>query len=378
MASLSNRKIGVDLSATGVRVAEVVGVDSYGYAIVRRAAVVPYKEGAVIAGDIKQPVVVGQALATALKKAGVPRQGFVLGASSRFTSLGRVQSPDAVAPHERTSQIRLSRKEISPTVPLVDSAVSWNLMQTALAGPQQIVHTLNVALMLQREVDELQKVCKLAGAQPQAIDLTAAGLLRSMVRISPEDKAVATLVDVGASKTTIATRQGLHLRSLRTIPAGGASITRALMGAEGLEYEDAEERKRFLRLRSSRRSTQVQGSYATIDFDDSAQLTEGEAAVSSAVDSLVEEIAKSIASDAQAHNREMSQGVQLCGGAARMPGFTERLQVRLGIPVVAAKPWADVQFARSTAFLFRNGEPNMELLADLAPAIGLALWRPPS
>lgn len=374
MSLLGNRKVGVDIGATAVRVAEVVGVDADGYAVVRRAAIVPIKEGSIVAGEVKNPVVLGQALSFALKQAGVPRQGFVLGSSSRYVTVGRLESPGAVAPHERTAQIRLSRKEISPTVPIEDSAVSWN---TIPGYPVQPGNTaLNVALMKRLAVEEMQKVCKIASAMPQAIDMNAAGVVRAMVRCFPDDHAVASVVDVGASKISVVTRQGLHVRSVRIVAQGGQNITRALMGAEDVDYEEAEHRKRYIRLNRARSAPA--GGYADVVADDSLAPTVGEQAVQAAVDQLIEEIAKSVAADSQASNGSASQAVQLTGGAARIPGFADRLQLRLGIPVVLAKPWADLQFNKNTAPLFRDGEPDPEALGDLTAAIGLALWKVPS
>ena len=374
MSLLGNRKVGVDIGATAVRVAEVVGVDADGYAVVRRAAIVPIKEGSIVAGEVKNPVVLGQALSFALKQAGVPRQGFVLGSSSRYVTVGRLESPGAVAPHERTAQIRLSRKEISPTVPIEDSAVSWN---TIPGYPVQPGNTaLNVALMKRLAVEEMQKVCKIASAMPQAIDMNAAGVVRAMVRCFPDDHAVASVVDVGASKISVVTRQGLHVRSVRIVAQGGQNITRALMGAEDVDYEEAEHRKRYIRLNRARSAPA--GGYADVVADDSLAPTIGEQAVQAAVDQLIEEIAKSVAADSQASNGSASQAVQLTGGAARIPGFADRLQLRLGIPVVLAKPWADLQFNKNTAPLFRDGEPDPEALGDLTAAIGLALWKVPS
>lgn len=372
----ANKKVGVDIGSSGVRVVEVIGLDAYGYAIIRRAVTIPLREGIVVAGDIKHPAVVGQALDAAFKKAKVSRHGFVLGTTSRFVTVGRITSPDAVQPAERTAQIRMSRQEISPTVPLAESSVSWNLVRTEVTSTKNIVHTLNVGAVLNREIAELQNVCRLANATPQAIDLTGAALVRAMVRVPPEDDSVATVVDIGATKTLIVTRQGLHVRSIRTVPMGGASITRALMGVLQVPYEEAEERKRYVRVRSARQSA-AETSYSGISGEQSA-LSEAEIAVNRSAEALVEEIAKSVSADAQANGRQMTQGIQLTGGGARLIGLAERIEARVGVPTAKAAQWADAEFNKSTAHLFKGGEPDVDALNDLAAAVGLALWRSPS
>lgn len=374
MQLFANRRVGVDIGATGVRVVEIGGVDSSGYAIVRRAARVPLREGAIVAGEIKNPALLGQILAQALKQAGVPRQGFVLGTTSRFAAVSHLDSPVAVAAHERTDQIRLSRHEVSPTVPLADSAISWNLVEVRKSAVPP-TNVLNVALMLRRELEELRRVCKIASAQPQAIDLTAAGLLRALVRVPEDDRAITTIVDIGASKTLVATRQGTQLRSLRTIVSGGSIITRALMGSEDIDFDEAEDRKRFLRL-PDHHAPLATGGYAEPEGSGLTPRSTAERTLTTAVDQLIEEIAKSISVDSQAHQRDLTRGIQLTGGGARIPGLPERLQARIGVPVVLTKPWAELALPKKVSILAPNEQPT-ELLGDLTAAIGLALWRTP-
>lgn len=372
MRRFTSRHVGVDLGTTAVRVAEVAGVDDSGYAVVRRASTVPMPDGAFVSGEIRQPAIVAQVLQEALKRAGVPREGFVLGTTSRFVAIGIMTSPQVVGPHERNDQLRNSRFELSPTVPLNESALSWNVRRLGTSGTSE-PNELDVALLLRSQVESLTQVCHYARVRPQAIDLAAAALLRSLVRCAQQDATVATIVDMGATKTLVCTRQGKSLRSLRTIPLGGMSMTRALMTSLNLSFDDAEDRKHFMALPAPQR-IRSQTAYADTLFDE----PNTDPGFVGAADQLIEEVAKSIGEDSQMFNRSRTQGVQLVGAASRTLGFAERMQARLGVPVVLATPWADVASHKTTRFLQRGTLSDMGALADFATAIGLGLWRRPT
>lgn len=390
MGLLSPRRVGVDIGATAVRVVEVSGVDAEGFAIIRRVGIQPLPEGVVVAGDIKHPVPVGQAISLALKQARLPKSGFVLGVGSRTTALGRVSAPDSVTPEERSALIRNSKAEISPTSPLRESAISWNLVRSdAVRGIEgsaaRVQHTLNVGVAKRDQIDTLVAVCKLAGAQPLAVDLTGAALLRAMTRIHPDDGSVSTIVDVGASRITVATREGSHLRSVRTFAGGGIGITRTLMNGLGLDLAEAEDRKRYLRISAAPRRRDVEAAasaYSDDELPNEGPPTSADDILTKACEPIIDEIAKSIELDARTYRGTHTQGIQLVGGGARIRGFAEYLQARTGVPTATALQWADLQYNRATSHLFTTVEgkavADPDTVKDLTVAVGLALWKAPA
>jgi type IV pilus assembly protein PilM len=369
--------VGVDLAASAVRVAAVAGTDAYGFARVVRAVSAPLPAGAIVAGEVKQPVVVASALANALAEAKVPKRGIVVATSSRNVAVNQLPSAGAIQPAERTQALRMARTEISPTVPLAQSALSWNTVRSDVTGEGQTVHTLNVAVALQSDIEALVKVCGLAGAVAQAVDLSAAALLRSMARVGPDDTDIATVVDIGATKTVVATREGAALRSVRVFPFGGTNITRSLMTTMDVAVEEAENRKRYLSLpgASSRPKVAATNAYAEAVGSDAAEaaVTSAEDVLAKSAEQLIEEIAKSVAADARDHGARPTRGIQLIGGGSRLRGLPERLSDRIGVPVALAAPWAVLSLTRTTPRSASDAE-----LTEFATAIGLALWRRPS
>lgn len=374
MGMLNRSKIGVDLGSTAVRVVELSGLDSSGYAIVRRAAIVPMPEGAIEAGEVKRPALVAQAVSEAFRSAGLAKQGAVAGFGGRLCAVGHLLSPVAAEHSERVTLIRNSGEDISPTVATEESALSWNIVGTdPRARPPAYI--LNVAAAVRSELQPIVDVFRMAEVELRAVDLTAAALLRAVVRLQPGDtQTISTVVDIGATGTIVATREGAHLRSVRAVPVGGASITRALAAGLGIEDELAEEQKRHMRVADRPSSIDAADLYVQ-GGDNLTPQTTAEDILSRSADQLVEEIARSVNADARAHDRRQTQGIQLVGGGAKLPGLAERVAETVGVPCTRATAWADIDFSKRTARLLATRDAD-RLIEELTVAIGLAMWRP--
>jgi Tfp pilus assembly PilM family ATPase len=375
----------VDIGATMIRVVEVAGVDTEGFAVVSRVGLADLPEGAVSAGRVRSPRDVASALQQALRQAGVPRQGFILGLTTPDVALTRMAFPASVRSSERELSIRASGRPISTSLALDDSELATYLMGQSRPeeGDGMPMSTVGVVAALAEDVQALRDVCAVARCFPRAIDLSAAALLRSLVRVNPMAGEVGTVVDVGASKITVATRQGMFLRSVRTTVGGGQEITRALAGATGEPAEEAEERKMSMRLQAgAARPAASTFGYSPdegvrADARQGTEITMVDLTFSNAVDVIVDAIAQSVDIDASNHG-SMTQGVSLCGGTALLRGLKDRLQYRLGVPVNIGRPWADLERSRRNAANFVDGRPDPKLLLSLSTAVGLALWREPS
>jgi cell division ATPase FtsA len=203
------------------------------------------------------------------------------------------------------------------------------------------------------------------------MDLSGAALLRALTRANPQYGEVSTVVDIGASKVVVATRSGHHLRSVRTTAGAGVEMTRALAQAVGCTFEEAENIKRGMRLPAVERNT-VDG-YAKAEQE---QISPAERILSQSVNMVVDSIAQSIEADA-ANFGSYTQGVTLCGGTSLLRGVKDRLQRRVGVPVIIGRPWAEVERSRRNAAFFIEGQLDPRVLLSLSTAIGLALWKEP-
>ena len=369
-----SKLVGVDIGSTAVRAVEVAGVDVKGYALISRVGISPLPQGAVVAGRVRSAKDVSVALVRALRAAGLPRHGFVLGLTSPDVALTTMVFPSTVRASQREGSIRAMGRPLGTTFSLEESRLATYLAGTTTTAEGLSMSTIGVAAALDADVKALQSVCELARCAPRAIDLSAAGLLRSLIRVNSAAGEVGTIVDVGATKTMVATRQGMYLRSLRTTVGAGDEVTRAIAAVTRGSFEEAEQQKYTMRLEEGRGS--VDAGYGTDDDDFARSLRRSpvDSAFSGAVDMLVDAIAQSVEADA-ANFGSMSQRITLTGGTALLHGFKRKLQQRLGIPVATGRPWADVERSRRNAAFFKDGKVDPRFLVVLSCATGLALWK---
>lgn len=378
--------IGIDLGASQVRVVQVAGIDSAGFAVVRRIGLAPVKDGAIVGGVIKNPQLVSVALTQAVREAGVRPYGAVLGISSEDVVLGAIQLPAVLKPHERTNTIRLRGMEFASnqsTIDLDSAELSTFVMGPITSGEGVLMDNLLVTAVPSQRVEDVMNVCRLARVTPRAIDLSGAASVRALIRTDPKlTGEVSTIVDVGHSKITVATRQGAFLRSLRTYVGGGADITRAIQST-GTEPATANEMKQRIRIDAAQQladTVRPHSSYLADEQDDapadSLTQTNIESAVSRAADRMIEVISNAVEADASDFpTQAYTQGIVLCGSGSLLGGFKELLSRRLNLNVHVGRPWALIEHNRRTEFFFQHGAEDPALLFSLTTAIGLGLWQ---
>ena len=375
--------VGVDIGATSIRVVAVRGIDSKGYAAVTRVGVAPLREGTIVAGKIKNQIQAAQALVRALEMAGVPRYGFVVGYGGSDMAVTRRQLPASVKPEEYVHAIRTMDMPITPNLTLDESVLCVNPVRTLTSAAGQSVTQLVVSVIKKEEIEDLQKLMLLAGCQPRAIDLSAAGLLRALVRAKTDSNEVATIIDIGETKITVATRQGVHLRSVRVVPGGGSLLTRAIMSQTGETYEEATNRRQILQLGTGVTDMPValNTAYGEVTppsstLSDSHPDNALAEAVERSVTDLIEQIASSIENDASAFGNTLTQGLTITGLSSQIPGLKDRIHQRLGVNVLIGRPWARLEnTTNNQPLVAQGGTENPKPLLGLSTAIGLALWK---
>lgn len=344
--------IGVDIGATEVRVVAVSAPGPDGLAPLTRFGSAPVPVGAITAAGIEEVTVVAEAIVAAWAQAGLRKQPAVVGMTTPQVALAKVTLPVAVKPTERLEALRWQVGTGNVRLPSGDDT---NYALRELSRDDRTV-TFAVVAVPTAEVARAADVCRLAGLNVAAVDLSANALMRSMVRTAGPDPAAHTIVDLGAVRATTVTRVGDLIRSVRTTLAGGEDITEALAARLGLSRTDAEARKRTVRLGAR---------------DAAALAAEGTA------DSIVEQIAQSVEADRDRHGA-LTTGITLVGGGGLLPGVKSRLAQRVGAPVVIGEPWVKLGRHRSLGPLTGpGGQVAASFVPKLPVAVGLALWAPP-
>lgn len=362
---------GVDIGSSAVRAVGVEGVTSEGMALVSRVGVEPLPRGAVVAGRVRDDKTVAAALLRALKKAGISRQGFILGVNSPDVSLTARDMPLGLKRSERVNTLRLSGASVSATFPIEEAALSTYLAGQRVNRDGITMSTISIAAAKSSDIDKLSAMCEAARCSPKAIDLSGAAVLRSFVRVGSAP-AVGALVDIGATQTTVVVREGMHLRSLRTTIGAGDDLTQSIAGATGMTFDEAEVVKMASDLSLSQASSYGDGGYVAGD----EEADPAERALRRSVDLLVDSIAQTIESDSNVFGSAPQQ-IAICGGSALLKGLKGKLRARTGIPVRVARPWVELEWSKRNAEHFDEGRPDPRVLLGVAAAAGLALWKDP-
>jgi general secretion pathway protein L len=259
-------------------------------------------------------------------------------------------------PSDRISLRRLDfpfrdRKRLAAAVPfeveseipfdIEDVVVDWQMLE---ADRSRSV----VAAAIAQRADVARQLGLLADAGCPPRLLEAEGLVLANLHALYAWPGVRLLVDLGHRKSTLClVRDGVPLAS-RTVPVGGASITRALARDCGLSADEAESRKCERGIFELGWNSASAGALAQVDRIAREILRTLEAAEPTLGDSPLDSV----------------EGVVLMGGTARLAGIDGFLAERTGLHVELLGSPLDAE----SAALVAGGDPVL-----FGPAIALAL-----
>ena len=207
------------------------------------------------------------------------------------------------------------------------------------------------------QVEEITSAVASAGFHPEVVDVSPIALANALKAATPGDDGCMILLDIGAKTTSLAIIEGERMYN-RSIPIGGANITREIAQAFGCSEDEAEAAK-------IERGYVATGGVA----EDEDEVADRISKVCRAVlTRLQAEIARSVNFYRSQQGGSAPARMYLSGGCALLPKiddfFAESLQVEVGFfnpfDVVAAAPHLD------EGALASDG-------AVIAPTAGLAL-----
>jgi len=207
----------------------------------------------------------------------------------------------------------------------------------------------------QSMVNGLLDIAKAAKLSPTSVDLDAFALLRALSGdefLGSEEGEL--LIDIGSSVTNLVVHQAGVPRFVRILLMGGNGVTQGLMGGLGLDYDDAEQVKAEIGIRTDQ--------FALLE-DDRARL------VAERATRFTDEIRGSLDYYVAQAESVPVRRVQMVGGGSLLLNLQERLAAVLRLPVEPGRPLARVKVGRT-------GLDESELSQAepfLAVALGLAL-----
>ena len=248
---------------------------------------------------------------------------------------------------ELKTAIEFEAKKYVP-LPLEEVALSWSVLEahadkTNLGSirPDESKQRILLTAVPTLVIDNYIKVFKAAGIEPQALEIEALALIRSLIA---DDFASVLLIDIGAKNTSINLVDNGYLRLSKSLSVGGDTITTSLAQSLSVNFARAEQfKKDFGMTQGGSQLPAVMRPILDIIKNEASQLT-----------NLFESRGSKIGK------------VLLSGAGSKLPGLTDYF-ASLGKPVALANPMKRLTYAPEL-------KPVIEPLGlNLAVAIGLAM-----
>jgi type IV pilus assembly protein PilM len=347
-----------------------------GSILVQRAAGAPLPPDTVREGEVLD----GNALAETLREMfGESRldKRVRVGVANQRTVLRTLELPPLTDGKELDAAIRFQAEDQIP-MPLENAVLDYHVLgiNETPAGPRQRV----IVVAAQRDmVMRLLGAVREAGLRPEAVDLSAFALIRSLHRLDEQHAGRVLYLNVGGL-TNMAIAEGSVCHFTRVVSGGLESMATAIAERHGIALLKARSLLASVNLEAA--TSEVQSNDAPVveqyDMESSIAPVEEPATpletpgidVRPVLSSGVREIAGEVRNSLDFHRSQEGGGevstVILSGPALQIAGFARALQSELGVPVVP-----------QTVGMINEGSSGSVSPEHLAVATGLATEEAP-
>jgi type IV pilus assembly protein PilM len=356
-SSVPAEVVGLKVGATGITAAHVV---NNGGKKVLRTAHAPLPGGIIDGGEVRDPSVLGQALADFFTANNLPRKGVRLGIANSRIGVRVIDVVGVEDERQLENAVGFRAYEMM-SVPIDDAVIDYQVLSTETEEDGSTTRKVLVVVAYRESVDRYLAATDAAKIELAGIDLEAFALLRAVsepgMHVGEGDNHVAlSAVTVGHERTTLAVSDGTVCEFARVLEWGGAQVASAIARALKITPAEAEELKQGLSLEDGNEG--VEG----LENDRANEVVD---AVRYEMQALVRELLSSLRFY-QSQTGSLPIGeILLAGGTSCIPGFAEELARELGIPVRLADPFARVELAA--------GLERPENQGALAVAVGLGI-----
>jgi len=309
--------IGLDIGSTSIRAVEAHRVKDRPLISNFGQALLP--EGAVVGGVIKDDKTVTSTLRQLWTAQGFKSRNVILGIAHQQV-LVRETEVSNLPPKELKQALPFQVRDVLP-LPADQALLDFYPLEDP--GKNDTVRGLLIAAPKEAVINTVRAVER-AGLHVAQVDLACFATLRAAARLAGDTEAV---IDIGANATTITIHTDGIPQIVRTIPRGGAEITAMMASQLGMSVAEAETLKCQVGL--------IRG-----EGPESAEV------VAEAIRPLVNEIRVSLNYFTGGHSNAPVSRLALVGGAALLPGLTDRLTQTLGVPTFVADPLQRVSDSR--------------------------------
>jgi type IV pilus assembly protein PilM len=223
-----------------------------------------------------------------------------------------------------------------------DVRIDWQVIRE---NPNTKESAVMVVSAPNQKVSRMMELFGMADLEVVYLETSPIAVARALS--NPSDPLV-MIVDFGAAGTELSVVENGVVSHVRSLPAGGAAMTRAIAQNLGLDDAQAEQFKRKFGLSQDKLEGQVSKAMHPI------------------ISNITAEIQRSIKFYSEQYGGNI-QKIVLTGGGAKMPEMISYLKSLLGIEVVYGNPWTKVKY-----------QPDVEnqlsqLAFEFAEVVGLAM-----
>jgi type IV pilus assembly protein PilM len=374
---MARRLIGLDIGTNAVTVAEVrpgepPRLDLFGQVALGRDTM---REG-----EVTDDAAVTDAVSRLRSEVGLKKAAVRLGLASPRVVVRQIEMPQMTR-EELDSALQFQAAELIP-IPLDDAVLDFAILGPANPGDggEPRMHVL-LAAVQEATVLRLVAAVEAGGLQVAAVDLVPLALIRSLagsardralvgaavaahdaadgggVAVAERSGGAEGIVSFGGGVTAIAVHELGVPRFVRVLGTGGRELTDAIASELDLPPETAEALKRQL------------GAATGHEPNHEELVARARGSIERPLSVLLDEVRSSIDYYRNQPDSSPLMRIIATGGAAQLPGLTDRLSALVGVPVEDARPrelvaLGDIGFA---------DEELPRLDPYLPAAVGLAL-----
>jgi type IV pilus assembly protein PilM len=301
--------VGLDIGSTSIRAVEATLAKDR--PVINNFGQVFLTPGTVVAGVLKDDRAVTAALRKLWATHNFTSKDVVLGITHQQVVVREVDIAN-LPEKERRQALPFLVRDVVP-IPVEEALLDFYPLEKA--GKQDTVHGLLIAAPKEPVIDTVNAV-ENAGLHVSAVDLACFAALRAAAHMANDTEA---LLDIGANGTNIIVHTDGVPKIVRTVPRGGAEITKMVASRIGVSSAEAEALKCRVGLNAE-------------------QDAEGAEVINEAVRPLITEIRSSFNYFAAQNPGGRVNRLALVGGAALLPGLADLLTEELGVPSFLSDP----------------------------------------
>lgn len=340
---------GLDISTSAIKLVEL-GRDSSGAYVLERFATEPLEKGWIADGQFEKFDEVAAALQRVVAKSGTRTRQVVMAMPQSSVITKKITLPAGLREEEMEQQVEAEANQYIP-FSLDEVSLDFCVIGPSAASDGDV--DVMIAAARKEKIEDRVGLAEKAGLKPVILDINSYASRLAMSRVvttlpNEGKDALIALFEVGSETTSLAILRDGEILYERDQAFGGAHLTQIIARQYGYSYEEAERKK-------------LAGDLPE-DYND--------AILAPFVDSLSQEIGRSLQFFFTSTPHHRVDYVMLAGGSVSLEGLNERVTELTGFASLLVNPFENMRLGSAV----REAKLRREAPAYLA-ACGLAMRR---